>query len=391
MLKGNKGDWSEVYVFLKLLADGRLNAADANLDIIPTIYYPIIKILREEGPNKREYHINGSIKVFDGNTNSQLLDISITEFTILSKKLFDDLKISSGLSIKFPEIESFLKSIHVNTVSASSQDKADIRIVVHDLNTGMKPTLGFSIKSMLGGKSTLFNPGAGTNFIFEIELPSGSKLDVDKFNKETYKSKDKRGKISVRINELEKIGGKLIFRRTQSEILQLNLKLIDSDLPDILAHLLYYRFKAGIVYLSPLMDMININNPMKYNLSEGHPFYEYKLRNFVTDSALGMTAETVWTGVYDATGGIIIVKKTGDIVCYHIYNRKEFQDYLISNSYLEQPATSEDEDNPGHVRIAKEKIEKGEKKEIIKPYKYGWVYEEADRYFIKLNLQIRFS
>lgn len=26
MLTGNKGEWSEIYVFLKLLADGRLNA-----------------------------------------------------------------------------------------------------------------------------------------------------------------------------------------------------------------------------------------------------------------------------------------------------------------------------------------------------------------------------
>ncbi len=25
MLSGNKGEWSEVYVFLKLLAEGRLN------------------------------------------------------------------------------------------------------------------------------------------------------------------------------------------------------------------------------------------------------------------------------------------------------------------------------------------------------------------------------
>ena len=43
MLSGNKGEWSEIYVFLKLLGEGRLNAADANLIAIPDIYYPIIK------------------------------------------------------------------------------------------------------------------------------------------------------------------------------------------------------------------------------------------------------------------------------------------------------------------------------------------------------------
>jgi hypothetical protein len=48
MLSGNKGEWSEIYVFLKLLAEGKLNAADADLNAISSIYYPIIKILRQE-------------------------------------------------------------------------------------------------------------------------------------------------------------------------------------------------------------------------------------------------------------------------------------------------------------------------------------------------------
>jgi len=31
MITGNKGEWSEAYVFLKLLGDGKLYAADQNL------------------------------------------------------------------------------------------------------------------------------------------------------------------------------------------------------------------------------------------------------------------------------------------------------------------------------------------------------------------------
>ena len=31
-LSGNKGDWSEVYAFLKLLAEGKLYGADNNLN-----------------------------------------------------------------------------------------------------------------------------------------------------------------------------------------------------------------------------------------------------------------------------------------------------------------------------------------------------------------------
>ncbi len=38
MITGNKGEWSEIYTFLKLLADGRLYAADAELNKIQDIW-----------------------------------------------------------------------------------------------------------------------------------------------------------------------------------------------------------------------------------------------------------------------------------------------------------------------------------------------------------------
>lgn len=56
-----------------------------------------------------------------------------------------------------------------------------------------------------------------------------------------------------------------------------------------------------------------------------------------------MTPETVQTGKHDATGGIIIVKDNGDLVCYHVYNKNEFEDYLDNHTKLEQAATSEDD------------------------------------------------
>lgn len=46
--KLNKGEWSEAYTLIKLLADGKLYAADSDLNKINNIYYPLIKILRTE-------------------------------------------------------------------------------------------------------------------------------------------------------------------------------------------------------------------------------------------------------------------------------------------------------------------------------------------------------
>jgi len=47
-ITGNKGEWSEIYAFLRLLADGKLFSADENLNRIENMFFPIIKIIREE-------------------------------------------------------------------------------------------------------------------------------------------------------------------------------------------------------------------------------------------------------------------------------------------------------------------------------------------------------
>lgn len=359
-LSGNKGEWSEIYVFLKLLSDGKLNAADASLNAIPNIFYPIIKILRQENGRNREYKLNGNIQIIDGNSNLLLLNKPIADFINQSKKLFDELKVTKGSSFSFPLIEQFLNSIDVNSLSAISSDKSDIKIVVHDLNTGMTPTLGFSIKSMLGKDSTLFNAGNTTNFIFEVcNIPTTNSF-VNSVNQITTEPK-----ILSRIEEVLKNGGSLSFKDISSQNLKLNLQLIDSDLPKILANLLILRYTKNKKQLIDLLSELNNSNPLSFDLSLGHPFYEYKLKNFLTDSALGMTPATLWTGKYDATGGIIIVKEDGEIVCYHIYNRNEFQDYLLNNTRLEQASTSR--------------------------YGFGDLYIESGKVYLKLNLQIRFK
>lgn len=375
-MTGNKGEWSEAYVFLKLLAEGKLHAADANLNAIANVYYPIVKILRQEANSNREYALNGDIKIIDGKTNKLLFTVPIKIFIQQSQQLFADLGKASGRSFSLPHIEKFLHSIDVHSLTALTTDKSDIKIIVHDMNTGLEPKLGFSIKSLLGKKSTLFNPGAGTNFIYKLTPPKGLQFNVAKFNADTLV----KSKISTRLNALENSGFQIEFYKIQSENLQQNLELIDSKLPDILAFMVWQKYKEGISNIADLLNLLNKNNPLNFNLSKGHPFYEYKIKTFLVDSALGMTAETVWTGKYDATGGIIIVKETGDLVCYHIYNRNEFEDYLLNSTKLEQPSTSEDENNPGFATT-----------KSSKPFKFSWVYEENGELFIKLNLQIRFK
>lgn len=360
MITGNKGEWSEIYTFLKLISDGKLFAADENLNIIPDLFYPIIKILRQEVNRQREYVLNGQVKIIDGNNQELICSIPKIKFLHYSKKLLENINKSIGSTFSCSEVENFLNSIDCFNLKASSKDKSDIKMVVHDLQTGQNPTLGFSIKSMLGKQSTLFNPGKTTNFIYEIVGEKNSVIDINIIN-----SIEDQPKILNKLKYLKENNFKIKFYDIESEIFKLNLELIDSNLPEILSYLLLYRYsELKKSKVNSLLELIKEINPLNYKNTLSHPFYEYKIKRFLTDVALGMTPSKVWSGEYIATGGFIIVRQDGEIVCYHIYNQKKFQDYLINNTKFEQASTDR--------------------------YDFGKLYREKNKIFIKLNLQIRF-
>ena len=112
----------------------------------------------------------------------------------------------------------------------------------------------------------------------------------------------------------------------------------------------------------------------------GHPYYERKIKDLLFHSAIGMNTVEVWDGSKYNKNGLIILESNNILDDILIYNKEEFQKYLLINTKLEQASSSEDENNFGNA-----------KSENAKPYKFGWVYEEEGEYFVKLNLQIRFT
>ena len=57
-LSGNKGEWSEIYVFLRALAVGKLYAADENLNKVDDVFYNIINIVRNENIGVLEFRVD---------------------------------------------------------------------------------------------------------------------------------------------------------------------------------------------------------------------------------------------------------------------------------------------------------------------------------------------
>lgn len=165
MLTGNKGEWSEIYVLLRLLADGKIYAADSELNKLEDVYFPIIKIIREENKGEiKEYATGEIISIYIN--GSKVKELPATEFETQSELLLNEInsKTSKG-AFSVEKTQNFMDKILCYKLSAPATDKSDITIKIIDINTGYSPTVGFSIKSELGSSPTLLNAGKTTNFI----------------------------------------------------------------------------------------------------------------------------------------------------------------------------------------------------------------------------------
>lgn len=381
MIKGNKGEWSELYVLISLLSEGKLYQSDFELNKDLKNVYDIIKAYKNESDYNLEFDRNENVilsKITNEN-NQQIGSFTFDELNKVSEILYNGIKNGKGKSFPILNANQFLQDAQIQKIKADSKVKSDINLRIYDHRLAKETDLGFSIKSLLGGNSTLFNTGVGNNFIFSVNTNLNE--SISEFNKRTYKPAGGLSKITYRIQELIKNDGVFNFEKIQSNQLWKNLKMIDGDLPDILAWALYYRWIEREPNLFEISEILEIRDPLNFynNDPSDQKLYEYKIKRFLTEAAMGMTSETPWLGEYDSFGGVIIAKSDGDIVCFHIYDFNLFRNYLIKNTKFEQPSTGED------------KIEPGTPRKNGKKYYYGWLFENENKLNFKINLQIRFT
>ena len=140
--------------------------------------------------------------------------------------------------------------------------------------------------------------------------------------------------------------------------------MLDSSLGEIIGLLLLEQLEHDTNMLKDLVQALSEKNPLHFDISQNNPYYAYKVKNLLTSSALGMMPGKAWNGKYDASGGYLVVKESGDVLCYHFYDRNRFEDFLYNNAYLERASTTRHE----YAKIIK---------------------EEDGTLTFKLNLQIR--
>ncbi len=356
MITGNKGEWSEIYVLFKILADREIYAGDGDLNKIENLIFPVIKILRNESDGSFVFSYEKDIVLIKN--EKEVYRVPINKFKKQARDLLTILQSKTKRTFQVPEVEEFINSFNSHSIKAKSTVKSDIRIVIHDQRTGTNPELGFSIKSKLGSPSTLLNAGKTTNFIYKLSSSLNNSQIKEINNIST------RSKIQDRIKKILELNVSMVFEKLENINFQNNLTLIDSALPQIISNLVFLFYTTEYSKVSELTEKIAESNPLKFDISQNHPFYIYKIKRLLSDIALGMMPSQVWTGKLDATGGYLIVKEDGEILCYHIYNQNEFEDYLYKNTKLETASSSR--------------------------HDFGVLYEENGDLYFKLNLQIRF-
>lgn len=354
-ITGNKGEWSEAYAFLRLLADGKLFAADEQLNRIGDMFFPILKIIREETRGTQyEYHPNNEtaeVKIFLN--DEQILGLPASVFDVEAKHLLGEIA-TGKTAFEVARTEAFIKTIFVTKLKAPTTDKSDISIQIHDVTTGYRNVVGFSIKSDLGAPPTLLNAGKTTNFIYEVNGITVS--DINEIN--AIKTKTK---LIDRMAAIANKGGTLTFVGMENATFARNLSMIDSQMPAVVSEMLVGYYTKNIADCLSLSDLVSQVNP----LSQDAEFYKHNIKEMLCAIALGMKPATAWDGTDEATGGYIIVKTDGDVLAYHIYNRDAFRGYLLKNTKLERGSSSK--------------------------HDFCSLYQENDKIKIKLNLQIRFS
>lgn len=211
---------------------------------------------------------------------------------------------------------------------------------------------------MLGNPSTLLNAGKTTNFIYSLEGKITDEI------LESVNNRSSKTKLHEVYSVFEKNGIEVKYSGTEHPMFEKNLTQIDSKMPEIVYEMLKLYYFKGINRILEIVEMLTERNPLGYKGIE-LPYYAYKIKKMLTAFALGMSPSKPWGGYEEANGGYLIVRDDGEVLCFNVYNRNEFEDYLLKNTKMETASTTR--------------------------HDFSRIYRGADgNYYLKLNLQIRF-
>lgn len=359
---GNRGEWCEPYVMLKCLADGRIYGADENQERKETVFYEVRKVVRTDGNRRIDYILDDNRKMVRITSEGRVLkEESVSEFARQNGFLFDSILNGKGRAFTIPDTERFLRSIGVSSLKSPSIKKVDIVLEIFEPQVGIDIEQGFSIKSKLKAPATLINASRQTNFEYRVVGGLDDGL-AERINR--ILTSGERNRYNDAFGLMDSNGLALEFNEVCSDVYGDNLMMISSDSQRIAAEMVRLWFWERRSDMASLAERMTEMNMLGFRNPSEKPYYKRRIQEILTKHALGLKPGVPWGGDEEAKGGYIIVKMNGEIVCYHIYDREEFMEYLFRNTHMDTPKQDRND--------------------------FGVLYKRDGGWFIRLNLQVRF-
>ena len=419
----NRGEWAELYVFLRLLGTGRLHAADSDLNCKTDSFLEVSKVLRCEAagepavyevdsaaetvtvrrgdvaraaaaPAAKRRDVSGDaahqVSLFSCEGDSagefgvddaaepsgSVQTVSMTDCERAARILFDRLTSSSAGSktMHAPvEVCDFVDSIGVRNPKAPGVQghdktfggKADIVIETRDGRNALVNRMGFSVKSQFGSPATLFNASPSAPLLYWVAHCDDALMK--EFNA-LHDARGNRGWFACCQPFFDERGLRVSFARARNAgSFERNLLFIREGMLEIVAACVRERFigYATTSDVAAITASVAEQNPMRYPPAVAAAVYEKAMKDFLYAAFSGMSATKPWDGVEQVNGGYIVVKSDGDVLCYHANDREEFREYLFRNTVFE----------------------------YVSAKKYGWsLIEKSDgEYLLPVNFSIRFK
>ncbi len=363
-----KRELGELYVFFRLLADGKVAAGTPKAQKAETEALPVALIQREEHNGTRRYYIEKEdVRVVRGTTEKngtfkpegvEQVRFPREDFGEAAQLILQLMKGAGADEVEIPEgLECFLDAVDIYDLEAKTEDRTDLYVAFWHADA---PLTGFCIRCRLAPMNPLLDGGRTANLKLE---QSGVKFSAPTVNK-VNALPESQTEVAERMLMIERLGGVLKFADVADRVFRCNLLMIDLHFPRMLAEMVRTVHLEGISRTSEVTERIKVLNPLKIKdeLINKHGFYEFKMKQFLLALALGMRPAKIYNGADSAVEGMLFATADGDVLCYHKSRPQVFADFLYLNSRFEKGSLEKD--------------------------KYGFLEKENGVYYFKLNAKI---
>lgn len=339
--KGNKGEWSESYVFLRLLDDNVLHNADRYGSKIDDEYCIVNTIIREDKGHKFEFSINnGVVVLFKDNDENTCQFFRRSSIKKQADQLLTELQRKHESStFSCPEAEAFLKSMGWTTIKEKSSEKADIMVCVNDGRTGAVTTRKLSVKSMIDSgesgktdksKPSLINGSEQTYVNYKlIGFGDDMAAQVEHISKSNVVE---RARL---IHGFVESKGVEIACEIESDVYRKNILRCYWRAPEVVGASLFCSCLQKGRHMIDTIAYMKKYDVLKYGEAD-YDDYENGLRKYLWNSAFGLVPGTPWNGRASADG-YLIVGPNGELLNYTVARVTTFEEYLLMHTSWDSP------------------------------------------------------